>query len=110
MAPKQHASGEENQVTGFVQIIEWKTSQPEDFESLVMEIESTTVPAGVRSTLTVDRDRPGVYLQIVEFDSYEAAMHLSKQPHIDAAAAKMAQVSDQPPKYYNLDRIKTWQP
>jgi hypothetical protein len=97
-------------VAGFVQIIEWKTSQPVEFEALIKDLESKTVPAGVRSTLTVDRDQPGHYVQIVEFGSYEAAMQVSQQPDIDAAAARMAELSDEPPTYVNLDLLQTWQP
>ena len=57
-----------------------------------------------------DRDRPNYYLNIVEFDSQEAAMENSRRPEVGEFAARMANLCDSPPKFYNLDVIEVWQP
>lgn len=92
----------------FVQIIEYQTSRPdevadlsEDFRAMREKEGQETAPA--RVTVTEDRDRPGYYLSIVEFESYEAAMENSNRPDTSDYAAKMMELCDGPPKYYNLD-------
>ncbi|MGH3873797.1 MAG: hypothetical protein ACRDSR_20225 [Pseudonocardiaceae bacterium] len=58
-------------MAGFVQIVEFKTSRIEEIRVLAderrpqMEAGSTVR----RITVTADRDRPGYYLSIIEFDS-----------------------------------------
>ena len=95
-------------MAGFIQIIEYTTSRPEEMKALSerfrdrrrdREDESTFV----RGTLTADRDRPGVYLSIVEFPSYEVAMANSARPDTTEFAQAMAELCDGPPRFYNLD-------
>lgn len=96
-------------MAGFVQIVEFTTSRIDEIETLVkerrpqMEAGST---AG-RVTLTADRDRPGYYLTIIEFDSYEAAMAHSNRPETSEFAAEMAKLYDGPAKFYNLNVWRT---
>ena len=91
-------------MAGFVQIIEVQTSRIDELESLIDEIRSQPGPMPVeRATLAADRDRPGYYLNIVEFDSYEQAMENSNKPETAAMAERMAALCDAPPKFYNLD-------
>ena len=61
---------------GFVQIMEIKTSRIEELEALVkkMQEEQGDSLLSTRAVLTADRDRPGYYFAIIEFDSYEEAM------------------------------------
>jgi len=56
-----------------------------------------------RVTVTEDRDHPGAYRSIVEFDSYESAMENSKRPQTAEFAEKMMKLCDGPPSFYNLD-------
>jgi hypothetical protein len=98
-------------MAGFVQIIEFKTSQPEAIEALGEEFRRERETSGVgpsagRITLTADRDRPGYYLNIVEFESYEDAMENSNRPETSAFAARMAELCDGPPRFYNLDVVQ----
>jgi quinol monooxygenase YgiN len=97
-------------VAGFIQIIEFTTSRPEEIRSLVDRLREEGDGFGgvVRSTLTEDRDRPGHYLNIVEFDSYEEAMANSNRPEVSAFAARMAELCDGPPRFYNLDVTEAW--
>ncbi len=66
----------------FVQIIEFQTSRIEEIEALgrPSRTEGSTAPTFRRILATADRDRPGTYLTIVEFDSYESAMENSGGP------------------------------
>jgi quinol monooxygenase YgiN len=89
---------------GFVQIIEFQTSRIDEFESLIDEIRSQPGPMPVvRATLAEDRDRPGYYLNIIEFESYGQAMENSNKPETTAMAERMAALCDGPPKFYNLN-------
>ncbi len=58
-----------------------------------------------RNILCEDRDNPGHYLNIVFFDSHEAAMENSAMPETDALSRKMMSFADGPPTFYNLDVI-----
>ncbi len=101
-------------MAGFIQIIEYQTSRPEEIEALGNEFRQRreggdgTPPRSI--TVTQDRDRPGYYLNIVEFESYEAAMENSKRQDTSDFAAKMAQLCDGQPTFYNLDVVQSWQP
>ena len=95
-------------MAGFVQIIEVKTSRIDEMDALVEEMRASGVPMPmVRATMTADRDRPGYYLSILEFDSYEEAMENSQKPETAEMAARMASLADGPPKFYNLDVRRT---
>ena len=51
-----------------------------------------------------------LYGQLVEFDSYEAAMENSNRPEVGEYAARLAKLCDAPPRFYNLDVREAWQP
>jgi hypothetical protein len=91
-------------MAGFVQIIEMKTSRMDEIEALIDEMRSggRAMPM-VRATITADRDRPGYYLNIIEFESYEQAMENSNKPETTEMSGRMAELCDEPPKFYNLD-------
>ncbi len=97
-------------MAGFVQIVEFKTSRIDEVQALVeerrpqMEVGSTVL----RLIATADRDRPGYYLTIIEFDSHESAMENSTRPETSEFSAAMAKLCDGPPKFYNLDVWQTW--
>lgn len=96
-------------MSGFVQIIEFKTNRIDELQKLADEMGSDPGPEGaLRGTVTQDRDRPGWYFNIVEFDSYESAMSNSNRPEVSAFAATMATLCEEPPRFYNLDVRQTW--
>ncbi len=91
-------------MAGFVQIIEMKTSRVDEVDALIDELRSSGAPMPmVRATMAADRDRPGYYLNIIEFESYEQAMENSNRPETTEMAGKMAALCDEPPRFYNLD-------
>ncbi|QDW28660.1 hypothetical protein FFF93_001810 [Arthrobacter sp. KBS0702] len=89
----------------FVQIIEFQSSRIDEIEALgrPSRTDGDTAPTFRRILNTADRDRPGTYLTIVEFDSYESAMENSARPETSDFAARMAALCDSPPVFRNLD-------
>jgi hypothetical protein len=96
-------------MAGFIQIIEIKTGRVDEVRRLVDELRDQ-VGAGTagRSTVCADRDRPGYFLNIVEFDSYASAMENSSRPEVSEFSARLAALCDGPPRFYNLDVTETW--
>ena len=93
-------------MAGFIQIIEFKTSRFDEFQAMAEEFRATVPSDGagpVRISVTEDRDRPGTYFNIVEFDSYESAMENSNRPETGQFAEQLQKLCDGPPKFYNLD-------
>ena len=93
---------------GFVQIIEFQTSRVDEVRALVAQYREQRQAEGAqggptRGVFTADRDRPGTFVNLIEFPSYEAAMENSNNPATSAMAAKMAELCDGPPRFYNLD-------
>jgi hypothetical protein len=113
--PLQPQTREEQVMTGFVQIIEMQTSRIDEVEALIRELRNRLDDGGSssaprRGVITADRDRPGFYLSVVQFESYEAAMENSNRPEVSEYADRMAKLCDAAPKFYNLDVRETWQP
>ncbi|GAB3590272.1 hypothetical protein GCM10027446_04630 [Angustibacter peucedani] len=103
---------EEVTVAGFVQIIEYDSSRPDEIREMSERFrEEHTGPPGPeapqRITVVADRDRPNHYMTIVEFGSYELAMQNSEDPQTGEFAAKMAELCDGPPTFHNLDVLMT---
>lgn len=93
---------------GFVQIIEFKTSKIDEMRNAGKEFEAATQGkrTATRMTLCEDRDRPGTYVQMVEFPSYEEAMKNSEMPETQEIAKKMQSLADGPPTFRNLDVVE----
>lgn len=89
----------------FVQIIEMTTTRPDEVEALVDEWRAQTAGrrTAQRGIFTKDRDRPDVYVQIVEFPSYEDAMANSDLPETAAFAERLALLCQGPMQFRNLD-------
>ncbi|MFG1912419.1 hypothetical protein [Kribbella sp. NPDC048928] len=95
-------------MAGFVQIIEYRTSKPDEVAALMEEFRAKREadgdgPAPVRGLACSDRDEAGRYFAIVEFDSYEEAMANSQRPDTTEMSEKMMALCDGPGKFYNLD-------
>jgi hypothetical protein len=90
---------------GFVQIMEIKTSRIDELEALVkkMREERGDSLLSTRAVLAADRDRPGYYVNIIEFNSYEEAMKNSNDAATSEFAKEMGALLEGPPKFYNLD-------
>ena len=85
--------------------MEIKTSRIDEVEALSNKLEAERGDAllATKATITADRDRPGYYLIIVEFDSYDEAMKNSNDPETGKFAEQMGALLDEPPKFFNLD-------
>jgi hypothetical protein len=99
-------------MAGFVQIIEYRTSKPDEVAALTEDFQKRRTaegdgPAPTRGMTCADRDNPGRYFTIVEFGSYEEAMENSNRPDTNDFAARMMELCDGPATYYNLDVAQT---
>lgn len=93
-------------MSGFVQIIEWKTSKMDEMQAYQQEWRQRYPEMGPsRVLLCEDRDNSGTYLTVVEFDSHEAAMKNSEDPATSEFAEQMQKLSDGPPAYRNLNLL-----
>jgi hypothetical protein len=95
----------------FVQIIEYRTSKPDEVAALSDEFRKSREADNDGSTpsrgiTAADRDNPGRYFTIVEFESYDAAMENSKRSDTSEFAAKMMELCDGQPTFYNLDLLQ----
>jgi uncharacterized protein (DUF1330 family) len=98
-------------MAGFIQIIEFTTSRIDEVEALATAMRERRGAGTVRrGAFTADRDRANTYVTVIEFDSYESAMENSNRPETGEFAAKLAELCDGPPIFYNLDVRETWQP
>jgi hypothetical protein len=98
-------------MAGFVQIIEYRTSKPDEIAALMEEFRAKREadadgPAPTRGLTCADRDEPGRYFAIVEFASYEEAMENSQRADTTEFSEKMMELCDGPGTFYNLDKIE----
>jgi hypothetical protein len=98
-------------MAGFVQIIEYQTSRPEEVRALGEQYRKDRMAGGegpkpIRATTCADRDNPGHYFNIVEFASAEEAMANSAREDTGAFAASMMELCDGPSKFHNLDLLE----
>lgn len=90
----------------FVQVIEFHSSRIDEFNALMDEWEGAVdgqdnLPTRVLQC--ADRDKPGTYLQLVEFASYEEAMANSAKAETGEFAERLAKLCEGPPSFRNLD-------
>jgi quinol monooxygenase YgiN len=93
----------------FIQIIEFRTSQLAEVESVMDEwvIATEGRRSAGRSNLTADKDQPDTYVQIVEFPSYEQAMANSSMPETSQFSERLFKLCEGPPTFRNLDVVRT---
>ena len=92
-------------MAGFVQIIQYRTSNFDEMQNLVDNYRAETAgrrTAG-RAMICSDRDNPGQFMTIVQFPSYEEAMRNNDLPETAALAERMQKLADGPPNFFNLD-------
>ena len=93
----------------FIQIIEFETDQIDEMRRLDGEWEARAKAEGAtaqRGILCADRDSSGRYLQIVFFESAEAAEKNSNLPVTQEFAGKMMALSKGEPTFHNLDVVQ----
>ena len=90
----------------FVQMIEFHTSRIDEFNALMDEWTSSVdgqADLPVRVMECADRDKPGSFIQVVEFASYESAMRNSAKPETGEFAARLAKLCEGEASFRNLD-------
>jgi hypothetical protein len=92
----------------FMQIMEMRTSRLDEVQAVLDEWRTTTAGRRTAQRSITGRDRQGddVYVAVVEFPSYEAAMTNSELPETRQLAEKLAKLCDAPPTFRNLDIIR----
>ena len=92
----------------FMQIMEMRTSRLDEVQAVLDEWRTTTAGRRTAQRSITGRDRQGddVYVAVVEFPSYEAAMTNSELPEPRQLAEKLAKLCDAPPTFRNLDIIR----
>ena len=92
----------------FIQIIELKTSKPEELMALNEDFEKATEGKRTsrRSIVARDRNDPSRHLVIVFFDSYESAVENSELPETQAMAPRFGEFVDGPVTFQDLDVIR----
>jgi len=92
----------------FAQIIEFKTSRIDDFNSnldaWISSTEGSRVPH--RAVLRRDRAADDLYLLMVEFSSYDQGLENSNRPATAEFAAFLAGICDEPPTFRDLDVLR----
>lgn len=89
----------------FLQLIEFHTRDMDRFMELVRGWRSDigTETTGRWAVLTVDRDRPDTYVQVVAFPDFDAAMRNSEHPVTTRFAKDMQEATDGEASFRNLD-------
>lgn len=94
----------------FVQLIEFRTDAERlaEGQAAMDKYEAEIGSAGTArwAVMGVDRDRPGTYVQIVEFPNYQQAMANSEHPATRALAEQLRKLADGEPVFRNLDVIQ----
>ena len=91
-----------------MQIMEMRTSRLDEVQAVLDEWRTTTAGRRTAQRSITGRDRQGddVYVAVVEFPSYEAAMTNSELPETRQLAEKLAKLCDAPPTFRDLDIIR----
>jgi len=92
----------------FIQFIEFETDDIDAFQGEVDRWveESADWRTATHFTLCADRDRPGSYVHIVEFPSYEDAMKNSNDPRTAEFAQRMATLVGGARSFRNFDMLR----
>lgn len=93
-------------------IVVW-TDDPDALRSLLDEWnaeDAVAAPGYLGGALLAFRDKPGRYVIVAEFDSWENAQANSDRPETKAWATKLSEVITKEPKYENLDVLATSRP
>jgi hypothetical protein len=92
----------------FAQIIEFRTSRIADFnanlDAWIARTEGNRTPH--HAVLNRDRDAGDRYLLVVEFASYDSGMENSSRPETSEFANFLAEISEGPLAFRNLDVVR----
>jgi hypothetical protein len=96
----------------FVQLMEFPMERLDDFDVAVTDwLRAIGAERTARwFLLGADRDRPGTYVEVVEFPSYEDAMTNSKHPATAEIAERMTAMAGGRMTFRNLDVVRAQMP
>lgn len=97
-------------MAGFIQVVTYATSHIDELTAAGKKFGESAGGGPNRVIVAANRDTPGKYATLVEFDSYDDAMAQSNRPETGEFAAKMASLCDGPPTFYNLDVLESEKP
>ncbi|MFF4395638.1 hypothetical protein [Streptomyces sp. NPDC001480] len=92
----------------FVQIIEFETDRIEEMRQLSEDMDNRSAnreDGPTRRLVLADRNQPGRYLAVIEFDSYEEAMRNNGDPETSKFAEQMAALCTRPPSFTDCDVV-----
>ncbi|MFD0314275.1 hypothetical protein [Streptomyces flavalbus] len=92
----------------FTQIVDFETERLDEIERLLEEARQRSAGREGGPThriLLKDRDNPGRYLALIEFESYEEAMRNSESPETNKLAEQLGALCSRPPRYTNCDLL-----
>ncbi|MER6674390.1 hypothetical protein [Streptomyces sp. NPDC000983] len=92
----------------FVQIIDFETERLDEMEQLLEEARQRMGDRQGGPThriLLKDRDTPGRYLSLIEFESYDEAMRNSEHPDTTKMAEQMGALCTRAPRFTNCDLL-----
>ncbi|MFF4300773.1 hypothetical protein [Streptomyces sp. NPDC001601] len=92
----------------FVQIIDFETDRIDELKALADEMGSRLdgrENSPIRRLILRDRNRPGRYLGVIEFNSHEEAMQNSDDPETSKFAEQMAALCTRPPSFTDCDVV-----
>lgn len=92
----------------FVQIIDFETDRIDELKALADEMADQLAGRDDSPThrlILSDRGRPGHYLAVIAFNSYEEAMRNSGDPETGKFAERMAALCTRPPSFTDCDVI-----
>ena len=90
----------------FVQIVDFETDRIEEMRQLVEDADKRHAERAGGPThrlVLKDRNRPGRYLVLIEFDSHEEALRSSNDPETTRFAEEMAALCTRPPSFTDCD-------
>ena len=92
----------------FVQVIDYKTSRPDEVRRIHDEWEEATKGkrGAKRVVLAKYHDDPRSFCEIVFFDSHEDAMRNSALPETQRFAERLNEAIDGDPTYFDLDVVE----
>ena len=93
----------------FVQLIVFGTDEIDKIREMTDRYRQDTEGKRTvrRVTVCADRDAPGRYATIAEFDSAEDAETNNNLPETQAFAEQLGKLAEGPIEYHNLDVIRT---
>ena len=92
-------------MAGFIQLIEYETNDVEAVQKAILKFrdEHPDVMTFATSVVAEDRDKPGTYISIVEFPSYEEAMKQSNHPALSEFVQSVGPELMTNQRFRNLD-------